>query len=491
MIFIDNQKYDAAQLKYRGAQLANLLMSRGCKQDDIYAILLKNCAPFLECIVASRLCGVYYCPLNWHFKGDEINYLLIDSGARFLITSTELYEPIKAFVPDTVQILFIDTDCAQSYEKALACYPPIVSHTTTPRAHMAYTSGTTGRPKGVMRLPSDKQRLAQRRYTGEQIVNQVYGIHEGAKALVTAPIYHSAPSLYTQVALQKADTYVVMTRFDPKLFLHYVEQHQIECAYMVPIMYKRLLDLPIEIRQKYDVSSLRFIVSTGAPCAKELKAQMIEWLGPIIYETYASSEAGLVTFATSLDSLAKPGTAGKAVGDAILKIYDEHQQPLAQGEVGYVYVYQPAYDDFTYKNRTEDRSKIEIDGFISLGDIGYIDSEGYLFIVDRSSDLVLSGGVNVYPAEVESYLNQHPDIIDCVVFGVDDADFGQRLAALVQVNKQNQPMTALNLKEWLQQRITSFKVPKDIYLTSNTLRDENGKVSRARARQWVQSQANN
>lgn len=483
MIYIDDQEHTAHKINFHGAQLANLLYAIGCKQDDVYAILLKNSVAFLECIVASRLSGVYYCPLNWHFKADEINYVLSDSAAKLLITTKELFEPIQSFIPNSIHVLFVDSDCNRNYDDALAKYPPVITSTTTPRAHMAYTSGTTGRPKGVIRLASEQQKILQRRFSGEQIVDLVYGIRKGGRALVTAPIYHSAPSLYSQVALRLASCFVVMTRFDPELFLRFVEKHRIEYAYMVPIMYKRLLDLPSEVRNKYDVSSLSFIVSTGAPCAKELKAQMMQWLGPIIYETYASSEAGLVTFATPEDALAKPGTAGRAVGDAVIKIYDEHKRQLGHGEVGYVYVHQPAYDDFTYRNKEQDRAHIEIDGFISLGDIGYLDEDGYLFIVDRSADLVLSGGVNLYPAEVESYLNQHPEVLDCVVFGVDDPDFGQQLAALVQVSPNNKALTALQLQHWLQQRITTFKVPREIHLITEKLRDENGKVSRVKARQ--------
>jgi len=214
---------------------------------------------------------------------------------------------------------------------------------------MAYTSGTTGRPKGVVRQAVPLDKLPAQQAFMQEVVIHALGLQAGCRALLPAPIYHSGPSIFTQVSLRVCDRFVVMPRFEPERVLQLIESHQIDVIYLVPIMYVRLLKLSPEIRNKYDLSSLKFVASTGSPCPPEIKRQMIDWFGPIIYETYASSEAGMITGISSPEALRKPGSAGKPIGQGVIKIFDEQGQICPPNKPGKIYVHQPAYADFTYK----------------------------------------------------------------------------------------------------------------------------------------------
>jgi long-chain acyl-CoA synthetase len=247
-------------------------------------------------------------------------------------------------------------------------------------------------------------------------------------------------------------------------------------------MYVRLLRLPADVRRRHDLSSLRFVASTGAPCAPEVKRAMIGWLGPIIHETYASTETGMVTAATAEEAMARPGTAGRAVGGAVIRILDEGDRPLPPRKIGRVFVHQPAYPDFTYHGRDADRLAIERDGLISLGDMGWLDEEGFLFLCDRASDMVISGGVNIYPAEVEAALLRLPEVLDCAVFGIPDAEFGEKLHALVQPASTAMPDVAA-LVEGLRGHLAGFKIPRSFAFTREMPRDPNGKIAKRRLRE--------
>jgi long-chain acyl-CoA synthetase len=286
--------------------------------------------------------------------------------------------------------------------------------------------------------------------------------------------------VFIQQALQMAERLVLTARFDAEQVLALVEQHRIDVLYLVPIMYVRLLKLPPDVRARYDLSSIRFVASTGSPCAPEVKRAMLDWLGPVIHETYASSEAGMVTVATPADAAARPGTAGRPVDAAQLRILDVDGNACAPGEVGLVYVRQPAYPDFTYLNNDAARRAIDRDGLISLGDMGYVDADGYLFICDRASDMVISGGVNIYPAEIEHQLVRYPGVADCAVFGVPDDEYGERLHGVIEPMPDTRIDPAA-VTEWLRARLSGFKVPRTIEIASLP-RDETGKLAKRRLR---------
>lgn len=475
---------DAATLAARGARLAGGLRRLGLQEGDVLATLLRNDPVFADVIHAGRIGGIYYCPLNWHFTPAEIAHILGDSGARAVIGHGDLLRAAASALPPGLPALAVGEDGPESterYEDWLAAAPPYAGPEVPPRAHMGYTSGTTGRPKGVRRFPVPTAQAAEKRAQMAAVVAATFGITPGCRALVSAPLYHSAPSVFAQHALTQGECLVLAARFDAEETLALIERHRIEVAYLVPVMYVRLLRLPEATRRRYDLSSLRFIASTGAPCAPEVKRAMIEWLGPVVTETYASTETGMVTAITAAEALQRPGSAGRPVGDAAVRILDAEGRPCPIGAVGSVYVRQPAYADFTYHGQPEARRAIERDGFITLGDMGYLDAEGYLYLCDRASDMVVSGGVNIYPAEIEHALLRVPGVLDCAVFGVPDEEFGERLHAVIQPEPGAAP-DPTDIAARLRQEIAGFKIPRSIEIAAALPRDDNGKIAKRRLR---------
>jgi long-chain acyl-CoA synthetase len=301
------------------------------------------------------------------------------------------------------------------------------------------------------------------------------------RALHPAPLYHSAPSSYAVQGMLYGELLVLEQRFDAERALALIERHRLTHAYLVPTMYVRLLRLSSEIRKRYDLSSMRFVASTGSPCPAELKRAMIEWWGPVFNESYAASELGYITAISSQEALRKPGSAGRALGPATIRILDEDGRELPRGKVGLIYARQPAYPDFTYNNNPEARTKIERDGLWTLGDMGFLDDEGYLYVCDRASDMVISGGVNIYPAEIEATLALMPGVRDCAVFGIPDEEFGEALAAAVQT----EPGTNLDkegVQRYLAAHIASYKVPRVIEFHAELPREESGKIFKRRLR---------
>lgn len=474
---------DAAAQAKRGAQLAGGLLELGMREADVLAVLMRNSEQYVDVIHACRQAGISYCPINWHFTAEEVRLIMSDSGASVLIAHGDLLDAISNVVPDGVVLLSVgasQSPRAISYETWLAKQATYSGPLVSPRGHMAYTSGTTGRPKGVVRDPIPVDELTTRLARIQEVVELTFGIRDGCRVLVPAPLYHSAPSTFLQNSLQRAERVVLMARFEAEQLLALIERHRIDTVYLVPIMYVRLLRLPDFVRQKYDVSSLRFVASTGAPCAPDVKRAMIEWFGPVVHETYASSEAGMVTAINSVEALQRPGSAGRPVLDAKVLILNEAGESLPTGEVGLIFVRQPAYPDFTYRHNEFARRAIDKNGLIGLGDIGYLDADGYLYVCDRAADMVISGGVNIYPAEIEHRLLACPGVADCAVFGVPDVEYGERLHAVVEPLPSAEP-TLLQMRAWLLSGLASYKVPESIEL-AKLPRDDNGKIAKRRLR---------
>lgn len=445
------------------------LEALGVGDGDVVAILLRNAPEYLEAMLAARRLGAYFCPINWHFKSDEAAYILRDSGAKVLVAAPDLLEDIRAALPPVKVI----TDWADWRDR----HDPYSGVPRAPRGNMPYTSGTTGRPKGVRRAETTDE--ARRRMM--ELACAAYGVEPGMRGLVSAPLYHSAPNVYSLSAMLVADLLVVEPRFDAERTLALVERHRLTNLYLVPTMCVRLLNLPVETRSRYDVSSVRYALCTGAPCAPMIKQRMIEWWGPIFHESYASSEAGMVTRIDSRESLRRPGSAGRPIGDARIEILDEAGNPLPRGEVGLIYARQPAYPDFTYNNNPEARAAIEKRGLWCVGDMGYLDDEGYLYVTDRKSDMVISGGVNIYPAEIEAVLAVMPGVADCAVFGVPDEEFGEGLCAAVQL-RPGHTLAAEGIQAYLRDRIAAYKVPRVVTFHDSLPREDSGKIFKRRLR---------
>ena len=482
---------DAANQQRRGLRLAGGLRRLGLREGDVVAVLLRNDLAGIDVIHAAREAGIAYCPINWHFTPDEVRFLLEDSGAGALIAHGDLLDAVASALPPGLPCLAVGP-CrlpqAQDYDTWLEHQVPHGGPAVSPRAHMAYTSGTTGRPKGVVRDPIPMAELDTRQARIRAVVEASFGLRAGCRALVPAPLYHSAPAVFAQNALRVAERLVLATRFDAEALLAAIEKHRVDVVYLVPIMYVRLLRLPEAVRRRYDLSSLRFVASTGAPCAPDVKQAMIEWLGPVIHETYASSEAGMVTVIGAAEALDRPGSAGRPILDAQLRILDEAGRELPAGEIGLIHVRQPAYPDFSYRHNDTARRAIERDGLICLGDMGYVDDDGYLYVCDRASDMVISGGVNIYPAEIEHRLQAFPGVADCAVFGVPDAEYGERLHAVVEP-EAGATLEPEALRQWLQDKLSAYKVPRQFEIAPLP-RDDNGKIAKRRLRdQHWQGQA--
>jgi len=481
-LVFDDLVRDAATLRERGARLAGGLYRLGVREGDVIALLLRNGPAFADVMFACRTAGVYFAPLNWHFTSEEIAYIARDCGARVAIGDADLLDAAADAFPSGTTILGLDAAGRfTDYETWLAQQAPYDGPHVAPRGHFQYTSGTTGRPKGVRRDPVPLAEVDARQDVMRNVVRAAYGIEDGCRTLVSAPLYHSAPSSIAQNTLLYGSLLVLARRFDAAETLALIDRHRIEVAYLTPTMYVRLLRLPDDVWARYDGSSLRFVASTGSPCAPDVKRAIIERLGPVVNETYASTEAGTITIASSADALAKPGTAGLPIGDARVRILDEHGADCPPRVVGTIYARQPTYADFTYQNLPDARRAMERDGLLTLGDVGYLDEDGYLFVCDRSVDMVLSGGVNVYPAEIEHAMLRIRGVLDCAVVGIPDAEYGERLHAFVQPDP-GASLDADTLRSELRRLVAGFKVPRSFTFTDALPRDDNGKVARRRLR---------
>ena len=438
----------------------------GVGAGDVVCVMAHNAPAFLEAMFAARLLGAYYCPINWHYKAEEAGWILRDSGAKALFVEPALREQIAAGFSN--QILDPEAFVAAS---------PWSGAERTPGAMMPYTSGTSGRAKGVRRVPLTPRELE----AAAALTAAVLGIEAGMRALLSAPLYHSAPNSYASNVMQRGELLVLEERFDPERTLSLIQDLRLTHAYLVPTMFVRLLRLPEETKRRYDLSSMRFVASTGSPCPAEVKRAMIDWWGPVFYESYAASELGYVTAISSQESLRKPGSAGRPVGDARIRILDEAGRELPAGGIGLIYARQGAYPDFTYNNDDASRRKLERDGLLTLGDMGFLDPEGYLYVCDRASDMVISGGVNIYPAEIEAALALMPGVRDCAVFGIPDAEFGEALCAAVQLEPGIQ-MTAGDIQIFLEGKIAHYKVPKHVTFRDELPREESGKIFKRRLR---------
>jgi len=463
---------------------------------------MRNDIAFIEAAYGAMQLGAYGVPVNWHFKSEEIGYVLKDSGTSVLIGHADLLDQLSDAIPQGVTVLSVPTppeivsvykidvdhlakaDFALDFEGWLAREQPYNGPAVPQPANMIYTSGTTGHPKGVRRnAPTPEQTTAM-----ERMRAMIYGLKPGARALLPGPLYHSAPNSFGLRAGRLGGVVVLMPRFEPEEFLQLIEREKIDTIFMVPTMFIRLMKLPEAVRKKYDVSSLRHVIHAAAPCPADVKRAMIEWWGSVIYEFYGSTESGAVTFATSEDALKKPGTVGKIVPGAELRFLGEDGQVLPQGEIGEIYSRIAAHPEFTYHNKPEKRSEIDRDGFITSGDVGYIDDEGYVFLCDRKRDMVISGGVNIYPAEIEAVLHACPGVHDCVVFGIPDAEFGEALMAVVEPQPGARLDTA-DIRSRLKTLLADYKVPKHIEIRTGLPREDSGKIFKRRLRDpyWEQA----
>jgi long-chain acyl-CoA synthetase len=484
----------ASAFAERIARAASGFVALGVRQGDCVALLLRNDFAFLEASLAAVRLGAYAVPINWHFKADEVAYVLTDCGAKALVAHADLLAPVAHAIPAGVEVLAVSTpaEIAASYGCApggvlpgatewdiwLAGHPPWQGAPLPQASSMIYTSGTTGRPKGVRRQPLTadlEARMADYR-------ERVYGLAPGVRTMIPGPLYHSAPNAFALRAARVASLIALMPRFDPEAFLALVEKHRIEAMFMVPTMFVRLLKLPAEVRSRYDLASLKFVMHAAAPCPPEIKRAMIDWLGPVIHEFYGSTESGAVTVVDSHEWLERPGTVGRAIKGGEVRIYDDAGKRLGPGQAGEVYTRLEFLPEFTYHQLPDKRAEIDREGFITSGDVGYLDEAGYLFLCDRKRDMVISGGVNIYPAEIEAVLINCPGVKDCAVFGIPDAEFGEQLLAIIEAQPGLPPPTITDVRTYLGHHLAGYKLPKRIEFGTNLPREDSGKIFKRRLR---------
>ena len=475
------------ELQLRAARGASALLEAGVEPGGCVAALLRNDFAFFEMFLAAQLAGLRFVPLNWHLAAAEIAYILEDSATCFLLVHADLLPLARQAAGNEVNIVVVPTPdevreayaiddavnrfSAPDWNQLIDGVEPIAEPASPRGSVMLYTSGTTGRPKGVRRIP---QTTDQQDIYAQSII-RAFGLDKGMNMVVTGPLYHAAPLGYTRFSLGLACNITLIPRFDPEQLLASIERDRLTHMHMVPIMFVRLLRLPQDVRQRYDLSSLESVIHGAAPCPETVKRQMIEWWGPVIHEYYGSTEASISATVDSLQWLQRPGTVGQALPDVEIEIHDEDGNKLGPGQSGDIYVRSKVAPDFNYHNRPEARRTVQRNHFMTNEDIGYLDEAGYLFISDRRKDMIISGGVNIYPAEIEGALMTHPSIADCAVFAVPDEEFGERVAAAIQLIADAK-LSATEIGEFLGDKLARFKIPREICFHQDLPRLDNGKV---------------
>jgi len=459
------------ELDHRADQGAQLIRALGIKRGETIAFWLPNCPEVFEVYWAGQRAGVYITPIASALTADEARYIVENSGARLLVMAAQLPGAAKFVAPSKVTVL----DIAE-WQTAIARHPAQPIADESPGFHMVYSSGTTGRPKGI-RLPLPEGEVTAPNQNLQQI-QQRYGLSAEDMYLSPAPLYHTAPLVYTTVCHRAGATVVQMPKFEPEAALAAIERHRVTITQMVPTMFVRMLKLAEEARRTHDVSSLRHVIHAAAPCPVPIKRAMIEWLGPIIYEYYGGSEGNGSTGITAAEWLTKPGSVGRATWGT-LHICNEAGDELAPGEQGTVY-FEGGWD-FQYLGdaaKTRDSRNPMHPRWSTLGDIGYVDNDGYLFLTDRKSYMIISGGVNIYPQEVENLLITHPQVADAAVIGVPNPDFGEEVKAVIQPLDiaDATPAFAEQLIAFCHEHLTPIKCPRSVDFDLALPRLDNGKL---------------
>lgn len=463
-------------------RLANLLRERGLAPGDSMAVWLENTPLYLEAVWAPQRSGLYYTPVSSRLTAGEAAYILQDCGARALVTSYErraVAAEIVDRVPGLRTRLMIGgaIEGFEPYEAVVGAQPPTPFPEPLEGRSMLYSSGTTGRPKGVKRELAPVPLGTKGFDSVLGLGTMLYGYGADMVFLSPAPLYHAAPLWFTMAVQRIGGTSVVMDHFDPEAFLALVERHQVTHTLVVPTMFVRLLKLPTPVRRRYDVSSLRWCIHGAAPCPAEVKERMIDWWGPVVHEYYAGTEGNGFVACNSAEWLAHRGTVGRSLGGPLLRILDDDGAEVPLGQIGNVYF--EGGPDFEYHNDPDKtRSAHDRRGWTTLGDVGYVDADGYLYLTDRKAYTIISGGVNVYPQEAEDALVTHPAVLDAAVFGIPHEELGEQVHAVVQPLDPAGagPELEAELIAWCRQRLASYKCPKAVDFEAELPRHPTGKL---------------
>jgi long-chain acyl-CoA synthetase len=475
-----------AELDRRSREVARLLAAHGIGARDHVAVLMDNRADYLVAAWAAQRSGIYYTPVNWHLTQDEATYVVSDCGARALFASAAV-APLATAVArrvDGLELLVMAGDPEPGWSPmsdAAALAGQAVDPPEVEGTYFFYSSGTTGMPKGIEpahEFPPFGAGLAI-----DHVMGTAFGVDSQAVYLCPAPLYHASPLGWSLGTVRHGGTVVLMEHFDPLACLQAIERYGVTHAQFVPTMFVRLLKLPEEQRRAYDLSTLRMVVHAAAPCPPDVKAAMIDWLGPTLMEFYAGSEGSGMTIISSPEWLTHRGSVGKAAL-GVLHILDEDGKALPPGEIGTVWF--EGGGSFRYHNDDEKTAGAHnADGWSTLGDMGHLDADGYLYLADRRTDLIITGGVNVYPQEIENALVMHPAVADVAVIGVSDLEMGQTIRAVVQLAPgvvAGDDLAAELMEHW-HSRLPGFKRPRSLVFAQELPRLPNGKLLRRRVRE--------
>jgi len=467
------------ELDARSNQGAHLFRALGLTRGDCIVIFMENNARYFEICWAAQRSGLYFAAISSRLTAPEAAYIIKDSDAKVLITSHAMIPVARELVPliDHIGKRLMVGGTEQGYDnwqQAIAQWPtePIADQSSG--LAMLYSSGTTGRPKGI-RIPLDDEPIDSPS-TLTQLVAALYGFNEKTIYLSPAPLYHAAPLYYNLAVQRLGGTCIIMEHFDPEGALQLIEQYKVTASQWVPTMFIRMLKLPAQVRDKYDLSSLKAAIHAAAPCPIPIKRQMIDWWGPVIHEYYAGTEGNGFCTIGSEDWLAHPGSVGKAMlGE--LHILDEKGDEQPPGKPGDIY-FADGPEFSYYKDEEKTRECHNKDGWSTLGDIGYMDKEGYLYLTDRKAFMIISGGVNVYPQETENLLATHAKVIDVAVIGVPNEDFGEEVKAIVQpVNwADTGPELEAELIAFCRAHLSPIKCPRSVDFERQLPRHPTGKL---------------
>ena len=479
-------------LAVNARRAATALHDAGVWQGDKVALLLRNDFAYFEATRGAAALGAGTVPLNWHLTAEEIGYILDDCEAKVVIAHADLLtESVLAVCggrdviavatpPEIVSAYRIAPErCAMpgaipEWNTWIAAYPEWEQKPRAVTGPMFYTSGTTGRPKGVKRLPVAPEVGA----AAEQRAALAFGLGGAhVRSVMTGPLYHSAPNAYGMRVVADGGLLMLQPRFDPLALLSLIETQRITNLHMVPTMFVRLLALPEADRRKFDLSSLKHVVHGAAPCPADVKRAMIDWWGPIIHEYYAMTETGIIALSNSNDWLSHPGSVGKAAPGVDIRILDDKNQSLPANATGEICVRSGVTGAVVYHRAEEKTNELRRGDFAATGDVGHLDNDGYLYISDRKSDMVISGGVNIYPAEVEQVLIGMPGVKDCAVFGVPHEEFGEQVVAFIEPIDGTQ-LEAKAVLGFLTNRIASYKMPRIVQFSNALPREDSGKIKK-------------
>ncbi|MDF1681130.1 acyl-CoA synthetase [Ponticaulis sp.] len=482
------------ELETRSNQGAQFFRSIGLKKGDTVAFFMTNSIQYLELAWAAQRSGLYFTCISSRLTAPEIDYIVQDSGARVLFSCPDLAEAAKEVKAITKMERYFsvcgEVEGYEAYESLRDDMPSTRVADESAGADMLYSSGTTGRPKGI-RPPLDPDKPIGADSVLRMILSAAGGITEDSIYLSPAPLYHAAPLRWTMTAMSIGATAIIMDKFDPETFLKLVEKYRVTHTQLVPTMFVKMLKLPEAARKQYDLSSLKFAVHAAAPCPVPVKEQMIEWWGPVIHEYYAGSEGNGLTWISSPDWMTHKGSVGKPL-HGVPHICDEEGNELGPNEEGMIY-----FSDTTpptYHNDPEKSKKAchpFKEGWSSLGDIGKLDEDGFLYLTDRKAFMIISGGVNIYPQEAENVLITHPKVADVAVIGVPNDEFGEEVKAVVQ------PMPGIaasdelgdELIRYCQSQLSKIKCPKSVDFDPELPRHPTGKLYKrlVRDRYWGKS----